>query len=181
MTVSQDLAIDSLIRPESSEIRLLPGASGMPHLLTPRTERIPTLYREIVARSSMNDGGSENRRFLTRIAARLENKLVLLQMKDVFWIQSKGNFACLHAQTGDFDCRTTMNDLSMRLDPDCFLRVHRNAIVNLNHVLEFDLPRYGNGFVHLSNGASLPISRTGRMALRRNLLTRSYEKSARMQ
>jgi DNA-binding LytR/AlgR family response regulator len=141
----------------------------------PKTERMPRLYRETAAKPLMNESGIESNRFVTRIASRQENKLVLVNLSDVLWIQSKGNFACLHTRDGDFDCRTTMNDLFVRLDPNCFLRVHRSAIVNLNHVVEFDLPRYGNGSVNLTNGRHLPISRTGRMALRRTLLTRSYE------
>lgn len=70
-----------------------------------------------------------------------------------------------------------MNDLYKRLDPDCFLRVHRNAIVNLNYVVEFVLPRYGNAFVYLQDGQALPISKTGRKALRRNLLSIPYKRS----
>jgi DNA-binding LytR/AlgR family response regulator len=55
------------------------------------------------------------------------------------------------------------------LDPNRFLRVHRNAIVNLDHVAEFHLPPAGNMFVKLSNGRSLPLSRGNRSILRRRL------------
>jgi len=110
-----------------------------------------------------------------RIAVRLDERIVLVQMQDVFWIQSKGNLLCLHLEGSDYDCRMTMKDLHVKLDPDRFLRIHRNAIVNLDHVLEFDLPRSGNAFVRLRNGKVLPISRTGRLELRRSLLTRSYQ------
>jgi DNA-binding LytR/AlgR family response regulator len=47
--------------------------------------------------------------------------------------------------------------------------VHRNAIVNLDHVAEFHLPAAGNMFVKLSNGRSLPLRRGNRSALRRSL------------
>lgn len=116
---------------------------------------------------------AEERKFLARIGVRAGDKIVPVQLREVFWIQSKGNLLCIHLRDMDYDCRITMKELSLQLDPTRFLRVHRNAIVNLDHVVEFDLPRHGNAFVLLRNGKALPISRTGRMALRRSLLPRS--------
>jgi DNA-binding LytR/AlgR family response regulator len=55
------------------------------------------------------------------------------------------------------------------LDPNHFLRVHRNVIVNLNHVTEFHLPTAGNMFVKLDNGACLPLRRANRGSLRKAL------------
>jgi DNA-binding LytR/AlgR family response regulator len=112
-------------------------------------------------------------RFLSRITVKLRDKLVPVHLQDVLWIQSKGNLLCIHLQDAHYDCRMTMKEMSVNLDPACFLRVHRNAIVNLDHVVEFDLPRYGNAFVLLRNGKALPISRTGRAVLRRSLLPRT--------
>jgi DNA-binding LytR/AlgR family response regulator len=68
----------------------------------------------------------------------------------------------------------TMKDIHQRLDPERFLRVHRSAIVNLDHVVDFELPRCGNAFVHLSNGLALPVSKAARLALRQGLLSQSY-------
>ena len=116
----------------------------------------------------------ERSRFLDKMVVRLDDKLLLVHLREVVWIQSKGNLLCLHLLCADYDCRRTMKDLSMMLDPNCFLRVHRNAIVNLDYIVEFDFPRYGNAFVRLRNGKALPISRTGRVALKRNLFARSY-------
>jgi two-component system LytT family response regulator len=132
-------------------------------------------YQETVAGPLTRDAKKADQRFLSRIAAKSGDKLVLVQFAEVFWIQSNRDFVCLHSQKGDYEYRTTMNDLYTRLDPDCFLRVHRNAIVNLNHVVEFELPRYGNAFVYLHDGQALPISKTGRMALRRRLLSCLYK------
>lgn len=112
-------------------------------------------------------------KFLDRLAVRVDDKLILLRMADVLWIQSRGNLLRLHVPEAGYDCRMTMKDLQMQLDPDRFLRVHRNAIVNLDYVVDFQLPRYGNAFVHLRNGKALPISRTGRLVLRQTLLARN--------
>jgi len=118
--------------------------------------------------------GTAREKYLNRMAVKVGDKLVLVSMSDVLWIQSHGNLVRLHLQNTSYEHRTTIKNAYTHLDPERFLRVHRNAIVNLDHVTEFDLPRYGNAFVHLRNGEALPISGTARLALRRGLLSQSY-------
>jgi len=102
------------------------------------------------------------------------DKIVLVPVRDILWIQCHGNLLQLHLNTVSYEHRMTIKDMYRRLDPEHFLRIHRNALVNLDHVVDFDLPRYGNAFVHLRNGKALPISRGVRLVLRRGLLSQSY-------
>ena len=110
---------------------------------------------------------------VSRMPVKVGDRVVLLPLQEILWIQSKGDWICLHAETADYDCRMTMAEMQTKL-PGSFLRVHRNAIVNLMQVLEFILPPSGNAFVSLSNGKALPISRSGRSELRQYLLSCSY-------
>jgi len=111
--------------------------------------------------------------YLNRMAVKAGDKIVLVSMSDVLWIQSHGNLVCLHAQNAGYEHRMTIKDIYRRLDPERFLRVHRSVIVNLDYVVDFDLPRHGNAFVHLRNGKALPISGAARHLVRRELLSQS--------
>jgi DNA-binding LytR/AlgR family response regulator len=102
------------------------------------------------------------------------DRIVLVPVRDILWIQSHGNLLQLHLHNASYEHRMTIKDIYRRLDPEHFLRIHRNALVNLDHVVDFDLPRQGNAFVHLRNGKALPISKTIRLVLRRGLLSQSY-------
>lgn len=113
-------------------------------------------------------------KYLNRMAVKAGDRIVLVSMNDILWIQSYGNLIRLHLENASYDHQTTIKDAYTLLDPEHFLRVHRNAIVNLNYVTEFDLPRCGNAFVHLRNGKALPISQSARQVLRRGLLSQSY-------
>jgi DNA-binding LytR/AlgR family response regulator len=113
-------------------------------------------------------------KYLNRISVRIGDRIVLVAVRDVLWIQCHGNLLQLHLITANYEHRMTIKDICKHLDPEHFVRVHRNAIVNLDYVVEFDLPRSGNAFVHLRNGKALPISRPARLALRRGLLSQSY-------
>ena len=56
--------------------------------------------------------------------------------------------------------RNTMANFETKLDPDVFLRIHRSAIVNLQHVKEFRTDgNDGECFVTMSDGHKLPVSR----------------------
>ncbi|HEY1501787.1 MAG TPA: LytTR family DNA-binding domain-containing protein [Acidobacteriaceae bacterium] len=113
-------------------------------------------------------------RYLNRMTIKAGDRIVLVPVRDILWIQSHGNLLQLHLQTASYEHRMTIKDLYRRLDPEHFLRIHRNALVNLDHVVDFDLPRQGNAFVHLRNGKALPISKNVRLILRRGLLSESY-------
>jgi DNA-binding LytR/AlgR family response regulator len=131
-------------------------------------------FRIDSVRESAKAPNTLHAKYLERMALRVEDKIVLVCVRDILWIQSHRNLLWLYLQGARYEHRMTIKDICTRLDPDHFLRVHRNAIVNLDHVMEFDLPRCGNAFVHLRNGKTLPISRTGRLVLRRSLLSQSY-------
>jgi two-component system, LytTR family, response regulator len=108
-------------------------------------------------------------RFIERLAVEVNEKIVLVRVSDIHWIQSCGKHVRLHVGETSHLLRQSMRSLEALLDPNRFLRVHRNAIVNLDHVAEFYLPAAGNMFVKLSNGRSLPLRRGNRSALRRSL------------
>jgi two-component system LytT family response regulator len=111
----------------------------------------------------------EQRQFLQRLAAESEGRIVLLKVPDILWLQSFGNHIRLHSAHATHLVRYTMKKIQALLDPNHFLRVHRNAIVNLDHVVEFFLPTTGNMFVKLDNGTCLPLRRANRASLRKLL------------
>jgi len=120
-------------------------------------------------RASNHEQPADRPRFLRRVAAESGEKIVLIGVKDILWVQSFGNHIRLHVGNATHLVRQTMKDFQRLLDPSHFLRVHRNAIVNLDHVQEFYLPPEGNMFVKLDNGTCLPLRRATRALLRKTL------------
>jgi two-component system LytT family response regulator len=116
-----------------------------------------------------DDSVPEPRKFLRRFAAESAGSIALIKVQDVLWLQSFGNYVRVHSASATHVVRNTMRKVQPLLDPTIFLRIHRNAIVNLDHVLEFFLPATGNMFVRLDNGRSLPLRRSSRASLRKFL------------
>ena len=153
-------AIDLLVKPFDAErfettLELAKSAIARTRM-EPRVER--SSYHE------------ENRvHSLQRLAVEVNENIVLVKIVDIRWIQSSGNYVRLHLGKTSHLFRQSMKNLQVLLDSNRFLRVHRNAIVNLDHVEEFHLPLNGNMFVKLNDGLCLPIRKGNRAMLRRLL------------
>ena len=114
--------------------------------------------------------------FLHRLAIDAGEKIVMVRTADIEWILSAGNQIRLHVGKTSHLVRQSMKRIEVLLDPSRFVRVHRNAIVNLDHVEEFHLPTIGNMFVKLRSGACLPLRKASRTLLRKMLIHRSATK-----
>lgn len=112
-----------------------------------------------------------SRQFLRRLPVETGEKILLLRTGDIEWLQSTGNLVRVHMGAQYHVIRQSLTKLHELLDPARFLRVHRNAIVNLDQVDEFHLPTLGNMFVKLRSGFCLPLRKSSRALLRRNLIT----------
>jgi len=54
-----------------------------------------------------------------------------VDVSDIMYISSYGNYVKLHTKTKPYVYRSTMNEIMERLDPRLFIRVHRSTIVNV--------------------------------------------------
>ena len=96
---------------------------------------------------------------LARLLVRSDDRLLVVRMEEVDWIESVGNYLCLHAGGRDHLIRKGLGDLVARLDPRRFARVHRSAVVNLDSVLEVLILGGRQSAIRLRDGSELPVSR----------------------
>jgi two-component system LytT family response regulator len=157
------IAIDLLVKPFSAE-RFDAALDAA---------RARVAYDRAESASARSQSGSQrdlpSQQFLERLVVESDHKILLIRVEDIDWIQSFGDYVRLHAGNACHLLRRTMKTLQTQLDPKTFLRVHRNAMVNLDRVKEFYLPPEGNMFVTLNTGVSLPLRRHNRSSLRKLL------------
>ena len=95
----------------------------------------------------------------TRLLARSGDRYRVIALQDVVWFSSQDRLTSLHTRDKDYVLDPTLNELEERLDPACFFRISRAAIVNLNAIREV-LPLAGGvADAVLSNSTRLEISR----------------------
>ncbi len=99
-----------------------------------------------------------NRR-LTRICIREAGREMFFSLSSVTFIQSDGNYATFHVDGKKRLLRVSLDSLEPQLDPSKFVRVSRNAIINLSYLQAIERhPRKGH-VASLQGGAKVKISR----------------------
>jgi two-component system, LytTR family, response regulator len=107
----------------------------------------------------------------TRLAVRIGTRDVLVACADIRSIVADDAYATVSvAGERDYVIRESLNAIEGRLDPARFVRIHRSAIVNTDHVRELRTLPTGERVVVLAGGAVLPIGRRRREQVERILL-----------
>lgn len=96
--------------------------------------------------------------FLQRIIVRERDRLLVVALEEVDWIESADNYVLLHAGKSTHVVRRTLTALEARCSPGTFLRISRTAMVNTARVRE--IVNEPTGYVMLlAGGHRLPITR----------------------
>jgi len=141
------------------------------YLLKPfAAERLQTTLQRIRERASGGapEAGEKNGgRYTSRIVFKSKGRILFLPVSEIRWIAAEENYVRISTENEAHLLRETMARLEERLDPQLFLRVHRSAIVNLQHVKEVRAESDGETAVILLNGQKVPMSRSYRSRMQR--------------
>lgn len=108
-------------------------------------------------------------RYLERIAVQMKGRMRVVSVGSIEYITASGAYAELHIGSERYVIRESMQQLEERLDPACFMRVHRSTIVRLE-LVEALLRSEGSDYqVQLKGGTRLRVSRSRREALEQRL------------
>lgn len=106
-----------------------------------------------------------------KLAIKDGSDISLIRVSDIEWVDAAGDYMCVHAQGNTHIMRITMRQLSEKLNPEVFLRVHRSTIVNANLITGAQALTNGEYTLSLSNGAKLKVSRSYRDVIKHFLST----------
>jgi len=100
-----------------------------------------------------------------RIGIKVQGKVLFLDPAEIYWIQARDDVARVHLADSAYDVREPLRSLEKRLPHSTFLRIHRSAIVNTQHVLEAEPFDQGDQMLILRNGKRLTTGRSYRKAV----------------
>ena len=107
--------------------------------------------------------------YLERMMVKTPQKVLLLPVEEIDWVEAEGNYVRLHAGKESYLVRWKIGALEARLDPRRFARIHRSHVVNLDRVKELRPWFAGDFIVALKDGTELKLSRSYRTALEERL------------
>jgi two-component system LytT family response regulator len=108
----------------------------------------------------------EEKRHLTRVAVRKAGRFLVVDVRDIDWMEAREGGVLLHVGPEEHAVSRTLSQLETRLDPDMFFRAHRSIIVNLDRVKEIVPWFAGSHKLRLTTGAEVDLSRSRAKELR---------------
>ena len=93
-----------------------------------------------------------------KIALPYQNGVIFAEIKNVIYCESDNNYTRIHTIDGNkYMVAKTLGDIQEVLEERNFLRVHRQYLINLNHIKKY--VRGEGNYVILSNNQSIPVAR----------------------
>jgi two-component system, LytTR family, response regulator len=143
----EEQALDYVLKPYNAE----------------RMARTLARLRQQMARAADSPAAA----FLTRVAVRKNGRIHLVRIDEVDWLETAGNYVSLHVGPAEYLYRTTMAAIESRLDPACFVRIHRSTIVNVDRIVELQPTFVRELVVLLRDGTRLRLGAPYRDGLRK--------------
>jgi two-component system, LytTR family, response regulator len=143
----------------------------------PGEEQLRRLLAEVLGRDG-ESGAKPASPYFERVAVKSDGGTRILQIADVDWFETDGNYVRLHVGKSSYLIRSTATRLQEELDPDRFARIHRRYLVNLDRVVGLEPWFGGDAVVLLRDGTKLRLSRNFREAFLARMLGDHTESSA---
>ena len=156
-------AIDYLTKPVKAE-RLQKALDRVQEKITAKAALMTQAQLSEMLNGFRNNS-DEPRAYPSRFLVKDGAKEILLPVEKIEWIEAAEYYSCLHSNGRRFMLRETITDLSEKLDPRHFVRIHRSSIVNLNQIGEIYREGPTEGSVVLIDGRKLKMSKAGRQKL----------------
>jgi two-component system LytT family response regulator len=123
--------------------------------------RLTTLLQSL---ESVKSNG-EQTAYLERIAVKKAEHIIFVEVDEIDWISSEGNYIQLHTKNKPHLLRETMDGIERKLDPQKFLRLRRSTIVRTEQIKELHPLFNGEFLVLLKDDTELSSSRRYRQNL----------------
>lgn len=170
-------AIDYLLKPFSDERFQAALDRAIRHVRAGHAHALMSQMQALLGSVGQNDLGtnasslgSRPRPALDRIVLKGANRVRLLPVEQISWIEADGMYVKLHTRDGSVHLhRGLLGTFDSALDERCFVRIHRSAIVNIDVVHELIQDAHGDYIAVLRDRTEVRVGRRFRARLQARL------------
>jgi len=149
-------AVDYLLKP-------VPEERFREAVLKWKSKVVPTAPKQI---DSVLNTMSATAAQQNRIVVKTGNKVKIISVHDVQFIEADDDFVKVNTAEGAFLKNKTMSFFEQSLDPQQFVRVHRSYILQINQITKIEPYQKESHLAILRNGKQIPVSKTGYIKLK---------------
>lgn len=141
-------ALDYLLKPiDGKDLKAAVEKATQRHW--PQTQQVSLLKQQL-------HGGSKS--LPDKIALPYQNGVTFAEIKLVIYCESENNYTRIHTTDGNqYMVAKTLGDIQEVLEERNFLRIHRQYLINLDHIKKY--VRGEGNYVIMSNNQSIPVAR----------------------
>jgi two-component system, LytTR family, response regulator len=164
-----------LLKPFSDEKFQATLDHALRHVRAGHAEAVMSQLQALLDNSGTGQSGrgpapQPSRRPLDRLVVRGSDRVRLLPVEQVSWIEADGMYVKLHTRDGAAHLhRALLGALDETLDPRRFVRIHRSAIVNIDVVVELRQEAHGDYVAVLRDRTEIRVGRSFRARLQARL------------
>ncbi|MCX6864720.1 MAG: LytTR family DNA-binding domain-containing protein [Verrucomicrobia bacterium] len=152
-------ALDYLLKPFKPERFKAAIARAREHLANQQASTVARGLLDLLAEHQAPVPAPAAIQYLTKLTVKTDDKVSVLKTAEIEFIESAGNYIAVHIGKESHIMRETLNAMERQLDPEKFLRISRSAIVNLDHIKEFQPLFKGEHVIILRNGKRVTMTR----------------------
>ena len=101
----------------------------------------------------------DERKYSERLIVKSSGRVFFVRTEEIDWVEASGNYVKIHTKNDAHLLRESMKNMEAKLDPKTFVRIHRSAIVNIDHIKELEPWFHGEYIVIMRDGTRLTASR----------------------
>lgn len=141
-------ALDYLLKPiDAKDLQAAVQKAGQRQW--PDTQQLTMLKQQVHDKESI---------FPDKIALPYQNGVTFVEIKNIVYCESENNYTRFHTiDSQQYLVAKTLGDIQEVLEERNFLRVHRQYLVNLNHIKKY--VRGEGNYLTLSNGQNVAVAR----------------------
>jgi two-component system LytT family response regulator len=166
-------AIAYLLKPFSDEKFQATLDHALRHVRAGHAEAVMSQLQALLDRSGampMATPLNSSRRPIDRLVVRGADRVRLLPVEQIAWIEADGMYVKLHTRDGTtHQHRAMLGSLDDTLDPRRFVRIHRSAIVNIDVVAELRQDVHADYVAVLRDRTEIRVGRRFRARLQTRL------------
>lgn len=107
------------------------------------------------------DAARPPQQFLERAVVKDGTRVILIPVGKLDYVEAQDDYVALASQGKKHLKQQTIASMEACLDPNCFVRIHRSYIVNLERVARIEPYGKDSRLAILADGTRLPVSRAG--------------------
>jgi two-component system LytT family response regulator len=150
-------AIDYLLKPFDQERFFKTLARARQRILANNTTEISEKLNDLILTFSQNK--SEDK-YLTKFVIKSAGKISFINIDEINYIEAEGNYLTLHSTNSKNLYRDTITNISEKLNPEIFMRIHRSYIVKIENIKEMQSHFNSEYIITLKDNTKLKSGRS---------------------